>query len=307
MEAQSLTFAPNPKHMLLSMTGYGRATLAEGGKTYTAEIRSLNSKQSDLRLRASHNLHKHEIELRKLVLADTQRGKIEMTLDITDESGESKIKVDLPLLANLSTNIYFNLKTSLPDSCMDGLVPALIRTPGIIDTGTASLEENEWQPLSQVTRACLKKLAGYRRQEGVALADDLRTRVRAILHLMEGIDKFAEQRVTAVRERMERHLQEYLGRANVDKNRYEQEVLFYLEKMDINEEKVRLAQNCNYFIEILDNEAEIKGRKLTFISQEIGREINTLGAKSYSVDLQKLVVTMKEHLEMIKEQLANVA
>lgn len=293
--------------MLLSMTGYGRATLIEGGKTYSAELRSLNSKQSDLRLRSSHNLHKHEMELRKLVLAATQRGKVEMSLDISAEGGDGKIKVDLPLLASLSTNIYFNLKTSLPDSCMDGLVPALLRTPGIIDAGMAALGESDWLTLRKVTLDALERLAGYRHQEGIALADDLRTRVRAILELMEGIDAHADQRIATVRERMERHLEEYLGRANVDKNRYEQEVLFYLEKMDINEEKVRLAQNCSYFIEVLDNEEEVKGRKLVFISQEIGREINTLGSKAYSADLQKLVVTMKEHLEMIKEQLANVA
>ncbi len=121
------------------------------------------------------------------------------------------------------------------------------------------------------------------------------------------MDDYAEQRLTTVRDRMERHLADYVGRANVDQNRYEQEVLFYLEKMDINEEKVRLQQNCAYFLEILDNDDDVKGRKLNFISQEMGREINTLGAKAYSADLQKIVVNMKESLEMIKEQLANVA
>jgi len=293
--------------MLLSMTGYGRATLTDGGKTYTAELRSLNSKQTDVRIRSSHNLHVHELELRKQVLADIKRGKVEMTLEINDESGSDKIRVDLPLLAGLSTNIYFNLKTSLPDSCMDGLVPALIRTPGVIDTGSAQLAEEDWPHLQQVTRESVSKLQDYRQQEGAVMAQDLSTRVRAIKKLLEGVDQYAEQRVAAVRERMQRHLEEYMGRTNVDKNRYEQEVIFYLEKMDINEEKVRLAQNCDYFIEVLNNEDDVKGRKLTFISQEIGREINTLGAKSYSADLQKLVVEMKEHLEMIKEQLANVA
>jgi uncharacterized protein (TIGR00255 family) len=293
--------------MLLSMTGYGRATLTDGGKTYTAELRSLNSKQTDIRLRSSHNLHVHELELRKQVLAEIKRGKVEMTLEINDETGSDKIRVDLPLLAGLSTNIYFNLKTSLPDSCMDGLVPALIRTPGVIDTGSAQLAEEDWPHLQQVTLESVSKLQAYRKQEGAVLAQDLSTRVRAIKELLEEVDQYAEQRVAAVRERMERHLEEYMGRTNVDKNRYEQEVIFYLEKMDINEEKVRLAQNCDYFIEVLDNQDDVKGRKLTFISQEIGREINTLGAKSYSADLQKIVVTMKEHLEMIKEQLANVA
>ena len=289
------------------MTGYGRATLTEGRRTYSAELRGLNSKQTDLRLRSSHNLHAHELELRKEVLAAIKRGKVEMNVEIAEEGGNDKIKVDLPLLSALSKNIYFNLNTTVPDSCMDGLVPALLRTPGVIDAGTAALEEKDWPQLQKVTRQALTRLYDYRRQEGAALAEDLGTRVRAILTLLETVDEYAEQRITAVRERMERHLKDYLGRANVDKNRYEQEVLFYLEKMDINEEKVRLAQNCTYFLEILDNADEVKGRKLVFVGQEMGREINTLGAKSYSADLQKVVVAMKEHLEMIKEQLANVA
>lgn len=293
--------------MLLSMTGYGRATLTDGGKTYNAELRSLNSKQSDLRLRSSHHLHEHEIELRKLVQTSVKRGKVEMTLEIIDESGTDKVRVDLPLLATLGKNIYFNLNASLPDSCMDGLVPALLRTPGIIDSTAPGLTEEDWQSVQRVSRDAVDRLNGYRRQEGQTLADDLGGGVRNILKLLENVDGHAEQRITAVRDRMERHLKEYLGRANVDKNRYEQEVLFYLEKMDINEEQVRLSQNCDYFLEVLTNDDEVKGRKLTFISQEIGREVNTLGAKSYSADLQKVVVEMKENLEMIKEQLANVA
>ncbi len=293
--------------MLLSMTGYGRATRSEGAKTYTVELRGLNSKQTDLRLRSNQNLQQHELELRTLVLDTVGRGKLEMNLEITDASSASKLRVDLPLLAELSTNIYFNLKTSLPDSTMDGLVPALLRAPGIIEASSGELEEQDWEQVQAVTRDCLARFQDYRQQEGAVLGEDLRTSVRAITDLLSRVGDYDEQRITAVRDRMARHLSDYLGRANVDKNRYEQEVLFYLEKMDINEEQVRLQQNCDYFLQVLDNEDEIKGRKLTFISQEMGREINTLGAKAYSADLQKVVVNMKEQLEMIKEQLANVA
>ncbi|NJB84735.1 uncharacterized protein (TIGR00255 family) [Lewinella marina] len=297
--------------MLLSMTGYGRAVRTDGGKTYTAELRALNSKQSDLRLRTNLNLQAHELELRKRVLAAAKRGKLEMNVEVADEAGTGKVKVDLPLLSAISQEVYFRLndhgKRPLPEHTMDGLVPALLRTPGIVETGLAELEANDWANLQAVVEDCLDRLHAYRSQEGAALAEDLGTRVRAILELLDQVDDYADQRIEAVRSRMERHLAEYLGRANVDKNRYEQEVLFYLEKMDINEEKVRLAQNCEYFLEILTNDDEVKGRKLAFIGQEMGREINTLGAKSYSADLQKLVVTMKEHLEMLKEQLANVA
>ena len=294
--------------MLQSMTGYGRATLTEGAKTYTVELRGLNSKQTDLRLRTNQQLQEHELELRTLVLDAVKRGKLEMNLDIADAGvGTDKLKVDLPLLNALSKDIYFTLRSSLPESTMDGLVPGLLRTPGIIETGTPSLSEEDWTHIQAVTRTCVDRFQEYRHQEGNVLAEDLSTRVRAIMELLDRVSNYDEQRITAVRERMERHLSEYLGRANVDKNRYEQEVLFYLEKMDINEEKVRLQQNCDYFLEVMGNKKDIKGRKLNFISQEIGREINTLGAKAYSADLQKLVVNMKEHLEMIKEQLANVA
>ena len=297
--------------MLLSMTGYGRATRAEAGKTYTAEVRTLNSKQSDLRLRTNLNLQAHEMELRKTVMAAIKRGKVELSLDIADDSGANKVKIDLPLLSAISQEIYFRLNTHgtrpLPEHTMDGLVPALLRTPGIIEAGAGKLDGNDWDHVSTTVEEALERLQAYRQQEGEVLAADLRGSVEAILEMLGRVDDYTEQRVTTVRERMEKHLADYLGRANVDKNRYEQEVLFYLEKMDINEEKVRLAQNCDYFLEILDNEDDVKGRKLNFISQEMGREINTLGAKSYSSELQKLVVNMKEHLEMIKEQLANVA
>ncbi|WP_116124992.1 YicC family protein [Lewinella sp. IMCC34183] len=297
--------------MLLSMTGYGRAVRTDGGKTYTAELRGLNSKQSDLRLRSNLNLQARELELRKHVLAETKRGKLEMSLEMTDEAGTGKVRVDLPLLSAISHDVYFRLndhgKRPLPEHTMDGLVPALLRTPGIIESGLAELGPGDWENIQAVVNDALSRLHAYRNQEGAALAEDLRTGVGAILELLERVDDYSEQRIEGVRNRMERHLAEYLGRQNVDKNRYEQEVLFYLEKMDINEEKVRLSQNCEYFLEILSNDDEVKGRKLVFISQEIGREINTLGAKSYSADLQKLVVNMKEQLEMIKEQLANVA
>ncbi len=293
------------------MTGYGRATHADGGKTYTAELRALNSKQSDLRLRTNLNLQAHEMELRKLVLAAVKRGKVELSLDIDDEAGTGKVKVDLPLLAAISQEVYFRLNSHssrpLPEHTMDGLVPALLRTPGIIEAGAGQLAENDWANIQSTVAAALDRLRDYRLQEGDALHEDISTSVKAILDLLARVDDYSEQRIAAVRDRMERHLADYMGRANVDKNRYEQEVLFYLEKMDINEEKVRLGQNCDYFLEILGNEDDVKGRKLNFISQEMGREINTLGAKAYSAELQKLVVNMKEHLEMIKEQLANVA
>jgi uncharacterized protein (TIGR00255 family) len=308
--------------MLLSMTGYGRATQSHAGKTYTVEIRSLNSKQNDLRLRSGQYLHKYEVQLRRLVLDRIKRGKLEVSVEIADETGGGGIKINTALLNQLYKDVVKalhggddtgGLKVLISGldgtqrSHENGLYAALLRIPGIVEAGNNRLNDEDWAHLETATVACLEHLNEYRSQEGTVLAKDLSDSCKSIAELLEEVGQYEEQRVQSVRDRMEKHLKDFLGRSNVDKNRYEQEVLFYLEKMDINEEKVRLKQNCDYFLEILTNEDKVKGRKLNFISQEIGREVNTLGAKAYAAEIQKLVVNMKEHLEMIKEQLANVA
>ena len=294
--------------MLLSMTGYGRATQTQQTKTYTVEIRSLNTKQNDLRLRTNQTLHKYEVQLRKLILDLTKRGKLDVSVEITDEAGGGAVKVNTNLLKRLYLDISNNLPAaSTTEGHESGLFSALIRVPGIVESANERLTDEDWAIVKATTEAAVAHLNEYRVQEGEALAADLKGNCETIKELLVQVDDYEEQRIQSVRDRMEKHLKDYLGRGNVDKNRYEQEVLFYLEKMDVNEEKVRLKQNCDYFIEILENNKDVKGRKLNFISQEIGREINTLGAKAYSPDIQKLVVNMKEQLEMIKEQLANVA
>lgn len=305
--------------MLLSMTGYGRATQTEAGKTFTVEVRSLNSKQNDLRLRSGQQLHKYEMELRRLVLDRVKRGKLEVTVEVADETGGGSVKINTGLLNQLYASVIdaqaeenkaSGLQVILGTSAANhenGLYAALLRIPGIVESGNNRLSDEDWPKLAAVANACIDHLNEYRRQEGEVLAKDLSGSCEGIASLLKEVDKYEEERIQSVRDRMEKQLKDYLGRGNVDKNRYEQEVLFYLEKMDINEEKVRLEQNCAYFLEILNNKDAIKGRKLNFISQEIGREVNTLGAKAYSANIQKLVVNMKEHLEMIKEQLANVA
>jgi len=321
----SLPFTPNENRriMLLSMTGYGRATQTKAGKTFTVEIRSLNSKQNDLRLRSGLQLHKYEVQLRRLILDATKRGKLEVSVDMADETGGDGIKINTALLnqvyekvlaAQSEDNISSGLEVVLGGgrktksvSHMNGLYAALLRIPGIVEAGNNRLSDDDWADLRAVAEAAVTDLDKYRTQEGDVLAKDLGDSCRGIATLLTEVSKYEDERVQSVRDRMEKHLKDYLGRSNVDKNRYEQEVLFYLEKMDINEEKVRLKQNCEYFLEILNNQDAIKGRKLNFISQELGREINTLGAKAYSAEIQRLVVNMKEHLEMIKEQLANVA
>jgi len=281
--------------MLFSMTGYGRATHSHAGKTYTVEIRSLNSKQNDLRLRTSQHLHKYEMELRRLVLGQVKRGKLEVTVDIVDETGGGGVKINTALLNQLYTDLLEGLAKendgglkivlggsgSKQASHENGIYAALLRIPGIVETGSNRLEDEDWAQLKIAANNAVVHLNEYRTQEGEVMAKDLAASANGIAGLLTDVAQYEDARVESVRTRMEKHLKDYLGRGNVDKNRYEQEILFYLEKMDINEEKVRLKQNCEYFLEILNNKDTVKGRKL--------------------------VVNMKEHLEMIKEQLANVA
>ncbi|MEM7573984.1 MAG: YicC/YloC family endoribonuclease [Bacteroidota bacterium] len=291
--------------MLLSMTGYGRGKRANGGRTFLVELRSLNSKQTDLRLRSPQNLGQYELQLRKQVTEFAMRGKLEMNIDIRHEKGDDGVSINLPLLQRLFSQV--NDETSFAaGSNPEALLAGLVRLPNVVETKDSELSEEQWEALRGAALDCLEHFQQYRRQEGEVMANDLRTSAQAIKNYLEQVPPFENARVERVRERLNRQLEEFQGRQNVDQSRYEQEVLYYLEKIDINEEKVRLAQNCDYFLEILDNENNVKGRKLSFISQEIGREINTLGAKAHSADIQRLVVDMKEQLEQIKEQLANV-
>lgn len=292
--------------MLLSMTGYGRASATKGDNTINVEIRSLNSKYTDLRLRAPQNLQEKELELRKMVTDFAQRGKLEMAIEIKNVGTATAVQVNTNLLNSLFEQIRDGAGGRLEDHSAPELYAALLRIPNVIQNEDGSLDETLWETLKATTKTCLNNFQQYRKQEGEVLANDLAAHAQAINNLLTQVAPFEKERIGVVRERMERHLKDYIGRHNVDNNRYEQEVLFYLEKIDINEEQVRLKQNCDYFLEVLGNDKEAKGRKLSFISQEIGREVNTLGAKAYSADIQKLVVMMKEHLEKIKEQLANV-
>ncbi|NNK81467.1 MAG: DUF1732 domain-containing protein, partial [Flavobacteriales bacterium] len=200
-------------------------------------------------------------------------------------------------LLALSQDLNFNA---------NDMLSAIIRLPEVVATSANPITEAEWKEITASLDVAIDQLMAHRREEGASAEEDLRKQIRTILENLAQIAEFEADRVEKVRLRMSNNLNEYLQRENVDENRFEQEVLFYLEKIDITEEKVRLSQHCDYFLEELDSEKEMKGRKLNFISQEMGREINTLGAKAYSSDIQKRVVLMKDGLEKIKEQLANV-
>ncbi len=290
--------------MLLSMTGYGRAVQTWQDKTYAVELRALNSKFTDMRLKCPQNLREKENDLRKMVMDYAQRGKFEMSIDVTSIQGDDQFGLNVPLFKK-----YFAALRELSDELGfqdDNIMSAILRIPNVAASQDGDMSDEEWQVLQDTVNEALDNFQAFRLQEGAATGKDLEQRIGIITDMLDQVAPHEADRIAAVRDRLYRRIEEHLGKEKIDSNRYEQEVLFYLEKMDINEEKMRLAQHCGYFLEVLGGKEDSKGRKLNFISQEIGREINTLGAKAYSSDIQRLVVCMKDELEKIKEQIANI-
>lgn len=290
--------------MLLSMTGYGRASGSYAGKTISVELRTLNSKLTDLKLRVPADYKEKEIELRKLVTDHAERGKIDLLVEVQNADGAAIVSLNESLFRGYHRELS-RLAGELNIQQHD-LLQAILRIPNVVAAPSGEMDEEEWEAVCGVVNHALDHLKAFRRQEGRALESDLRLRVANILIYLSDIAPFEQDRFTRMRERLRNNMEEAYGKDNLDANRFEQEILYYLEKMDITEEKVRLEQHCKYFIEQIENKNQSAGRTLNFISQEMGREINTLGAKAYDADIQRLVVQMKDELEKIKEQLANV-
>lgn len=290
--------------MLLSMTGYGRATNSFRNKTIMVEIRSLNSKYSDLRIKIPQHYREHETVLRRMVTESTQRGKVELNIELKSLQGDEEFGLNKPLFRR-----YFEELSTMGKELgiqQGDLYQAILRIPNVVSSGLESIDEEEWKALLDTLNDALANFRKFRSSEGEAMEKDLKGRIDSILESLGQVSPHEIERVEKLRQRLHQNLADYLGKDNIDENRFEQEILFYLEKMDINEEKVRLEQHCRFFLEEMEKKAKTKGRKLSFISQEIGREINTLGAKAYSSDIQRLVVGMKDELEKIKEQVANI-
>ncbi|MBX2815886.1 MAG: YicC family protein [Saprospiraceae bacterium] len=286
------------------MTSYGRASAPLDDRHLVVEIKTLNSKFIDLRIKMPSTLNGHEIWLRKQIQERLSRGKVETTVAFENELGTDTYKINRARFKSY----YKQLKGLTDEMAIDApdLLGSIVRMPELVSSDEAALTEEERTTFEAVVDEALEQVLKHRREEGNSIEQALRSYVGSISEHLVKVDPFERQRVSAIRSRMSRNLQEYMKKENVDENRFEQEVMFYLEKIDISEEKVRLRQHCDYFLEVLGDQTEQKGRKLNFIGQEMGREINTLGAKAYSTDLQKLVVLMKDDLEKIKEQLANV-
>lgn len=290
--------------MLQSMTGYGRAVAELQDKNVIVEIKSLNSKQLDLSSRIPAVYRDKELEIRNYVASFLVRGKIDIIISIeTKETAGERI-----LHTDLVTSYYHKIKDVADSLQVTDFSPldAVLRLPDVWTNDSPQFATaEEWNIVMNAVREATANIVTYRKQEGQSLDRDLRENITTILELLASIEPFEKQRVVSIRERIESALDELIASDKIDKNRLEQEMIYYLEKLDINEEKVRLKQHCTYFFETMDGD-DYAGKKLGFIAQEMGREINTTGSKSNDADMQKIVVQMKDNLEKIKEQVLNV-
>ena len=286
------------------MTGYGKAECLLADKKLTIEIKSLNSKQLDVNTRLPSLYKEKEINIRQVLASELERGKVECSF-YYELSGEAVSgTINEPVVKDYYQQLYrisgeLGLQASLE------LLSTVMRMPDTIRTEKPELQETEWTLVEAALRKALEQINIFRKQEGESLDDDLRQRADAIMRKLEEVELYEKERIDQVRERIGKHLEEFGLKESVDENRFEQELIYYIEKLDISEEKVRLANHCKYFLETLEDQGPA-GKKLGFISQEMGREINTLGSKANHKELQKLVVEMKDELERIKEQILNV-
>ena len=290
--------------MLLSMTGFGQATGSYKNKKITIELRSLNGKTSDLRIKIPANYKEKEIQLRSTILKNAFRGKLEGTISIESEEGDDEFGLNKPLFKKY----YAELKSLQSELDLDNgdFLSSILRIQNVIKPMNSTLDEEEGEMIISLAGEAVKALNKFRLEEARAMNTDLNNQINSIEDRLKSIVPFEQERIKNIRDRMNKNLEEFMGSQKVDQNRFEQEVLFYLEKLDINEEKVRLSQHCKFFNEVLTSEEPMKGKKLGFIAQEMGREINTLGAKAQQSNIQQLVVGMKDELEKIKEQVANI-
>ena len=290
--------------MLLSMTGYGIAKQFFRDGQLQVEIKSVNSRGADIRIKSPFDLRDKEFVIRKEVLDSALRGKIDVLIELTASQlapsglvNESLLRDYIRALRPVATEMHMD---------QSGLLAALLRIPEVLSGGSETITEEEWPILESTLDEALDRFLQYRQEEGDAIEKDLRSFISHIELGLERILPYEMQRMDRIRDKINSGLEEFIPVESIDANRFEQELIYYLEKIDFSEEKSRLQQHCKYFIENLEADIMSKGRTLNFISQEIGREINTIGSKAYDPNIQRIVVEMKDELEKIKEQTANI-
>ena len=285
--------------MIQSMTGFGKAFMQLPNKKITVEIKSLNSKGLDLNVRTPSVYREMELQIRNSIAQRLERGKIDFSLYIEVTGEETSAKINVPIVKG-----YINqMKEVIPNADETELMKMAVRMPDSLKTEREELDKTEWLQIEKVINEALDNISTFRSDEGLSLEKEFELRISNIENLMNEAVSYDAERVETVKTRLRTALEEL--KATIDENRFEQELIFYLEKYDITEERVRLENHLNYFIETIAG-TEANGRKLGFITQEIGREINTMGSKSNHSEMQKLVVMMKDELEKIKEQVLNV-
>ena len=289
--------------MIKSMTGFGKSEAVCENKKIVAEIRSLNSKQLDLSVKMPALYREAEFEIRNLLNKSIQRGKVELYISVESNEVATAATIDKKLFRAYLCQLNDALTYSGIDAGYDALVPAILKMPNVMATESATVSEAERAALLKAVTEAVEKLNAFREQEGAVLIADLLGRVERIEEYKNSVVPFEKARTENIRNRIRENIEKL--QVEVDNNRLEQEMIFYIEKLDITEEKVRLQNHCKYFREVAATE-ESAGRKLGFIAQEMGREINTMGSKANDADIQVLVVKMKDELEKIKEQVLNI-
>ena len=289
--------------MILSMTGFGKAVVEMNDKKITAEIKSLNSKQLDLTIRIPQQYRECELPLRSLVAAELERGKVDLAITVESNAGTSQ--------SIINKSLAFEYKRQIEDLAQEIGVPepedwysVLLRMPDIMKTEMPDMDDAEKEALNDAVNNAIKELVAFRTQEGNRLEQFFKEKIENIQQLLNEVPKYEQERIEKIRGRIVDAL-EKLKNEDYDKNRLEQEMIFYIEKLDITEEKLRLQNHLDYFLSTMET-GHGQGKKLGFISQEMGREINTLGSKANHAELQRIVVRMKDQLEQIKEQVLNV-
>jgi uncharacterized protein (TIGR00255 family) len=289
--------------MIKSMTGYGRAEATFENQKITVELRSLNSKGIDLSVRIPSVLREKEMEIRNRLSGEVIRGKCDFSVYIEKIGGATSTVIDKEAVKNYYAELRL-LEKELGITTQD-VLPILLKMPDVMQTSREELTDHLWVKIDSLMNECVIAFNDFRSQEGTSLEADLVARITSISELLLKIEPYEGERIATVKSRLNKNIEELVDKNNFDANRFEQELIYYIEKYDVSEEKVRLANHLNYFLTTLNDEVE-QGKKLGFIGQEIGREINTLGSKANHSEIQKIVVLMKDELERIKEQVLNV-
>jgi len=290
--------------MIKSMTGFGKAECVYQKRRIIVEIKSLNSKFLDVNSRIPNGFKVKELEIRNMLSNHLKRGKVDFNINVEEMGDASNYSIN----RELAKKYYHQLKelsNEFESKNFSDYLPVIMRLPDVLVSGKDDVSEDEWDQLKVAINEALGKIKEFRVQEGKSLMNDLIGYNDKIKNLLKEIEPFEGQRIKNLQDKIRKDIYEVANKDDVDKNRFEQELVYYLDKLDITEEKVRLAKHCSYFIETL-NEENSQGKKLGFITQEMGREINTLGSKANEANIQKIVVQMKDELEKIKEQLFNI-